>query len=195
MFSMEKDQLGIAMEVQNGYAVPQLVQIEAGHPASFEEARAKVIGDARAEKARELATENTNKIRQQIEAGKGDVAALAQSVGAEVKTSPKITRGGSLPEFGSLAERDQEIFSLPLGKAAPPSTFSGKTLAFAVKSRDDINPEEMKKELPTLRESMLPAKKEQYFSAYMQELQKKMQDAGSIAINESALSQISSRVQ
>ena len=195
IFSMEKDQVGIAMEVQNGYAVPQLVQIEAGHPASFEEARARVIGDARAEKARELATENTNKIRQQIEAGKGDVAALAQSVGAELKTSPKITRRGSLPEYGSLTERDQEIFSLPLGKVAPPSTFSGKTLAFAVKSRDDINPEEMKKELPMLRESMLPAKKEQYFSAYVQELQKKMQDAGSIAINESALSQISSRVQ
>ena len=195
IFSMEKDQVGIAMEVQNGYAVPQLVQIEAGHPASFEEARARVIGDARAEKARELATENTNKVRQQIEAGKGDVAALAQSVGAELKTSPKITRRGSLPEYGSLTERDQEIFSLPLGKVAPPSTFSGKTLAFAVKSRDDINPEEMKKELPILRESMLPAKKEQYFSAYVQELQKKMQDAGSIAINESALSQISSRVQ
>ena len=94
VFSMEKDQVGIAMEVQNGYAVPQLVQIEAGHPASFEEARAKVIVDAKAEKARESATENTNKIRQQIEAGKGDVAALAQSVGAELKTSPKITRGG-----------------------------------------------------------------------------------------------------
>ena len=51
VFSMEKDQVGIAMEVQNGYAVPQLVQIEAGHPASFEEASAKVIVDAKVGKS------------------------------------------------------------------------------------------------------------------------------------------------
>ena len=195
VFSMEKDQFGTAVEVQNGYVVPQVVQIEAAHPASFEEARTKVLADAKADKARETVTENTNKLRQQIESGKTDIAALAQSVGAEVKTSSKLTRGGSLPEYGSIAERDQDIFSMPLGKAASPATFSGKTLVFAVKSREDINPEEMKKALPALREDMLPAKKERYFSAYIDELQKKMQAEGSISINESAMAQISNQLQ
>lgn len=195
VFSLAKDQFGVATEVQNGYAVPQVVQIEPAHPAEFEEARTKVAADAKAEKARELATENADKVRQQIEAGKGDLPALAQSVGAEVKTSSKIIRGGSLPEYGSLIERDQEIFSLPIGKAAPPSTFSGKTLVFAVKSRDAVSPDAMKKALPDLREDMLPAKRERYFTAYIQELQKKMQTAGSISINANAMAQISSRVQ
>jgi peptidyl-prolyl cis-trans isomerase D len=195
VFALAKDQFGVAVEIQNGFAVPQLVQIEPAHPADFEEAKTKVTADAKAEKARELATENGNKVRQQIESGKNDLAALAQSVGAEVKTSSKLIRGGSLPEYGPLAERDQEIFSLPLGKVAPPSTFSGKTLVFAVKSRDAVNPDEMKKALPELREDMLPAKRERYFTVYIQELQKKMQSAGSISINENAMAQISSRVQ
>ena len=123
------------------------------------------------------------------------MSSLAQSVGAEVKTSPNIARGSSLPDYGSLSERDQEIFSLPLGKVAPPSTFSGKTLVFAVKSRDAVNPDEMKKALPMLREAMLPGKKEKYFAAYIQELQKKMQAAGSISVNDSTMSQISSQLQ
>jgi peptidyl-prolyl cis-trans isomerase D len=193
VFSMSQDQIGTALEVQNGYAVPQVVQIEAGHPASFEEAKAKVATDASADKAREMVTDATNKIREQVEAGKTDIAALAQAAGgAEVKTSAKLTRGSSLPEYGSIAERDQEIFTMPLGKAALPATFSGKTLVYAVKSRDEINPDEMKKALPTLREELLPAKKERYFSAYIDELQKKMLADGSIKIYESALAQVSS---
>ena len=195
VFSLAKDEFGVAVEVQNGYAVPQVTQIEPAHAASFEEARTRVTTDLKGDRAREAVTENTNKLREQIEAGKTDLAALAQSVGAEVKTSGKLTRGGSLPEYGSLAERDQEIFTLPFGKAAPPSTFSGKTLVFAVKGRDDINPEEMKKALPDLRQDMLPAKKERYFTAYIDELQKKMQADGLISINETAMTQISSRIQ
>ena len=195
VFALAKDQFGTALEVQNGYAVPQVIEIVAAHPASFEEARPKVAADAKAEKAREMATEQTSKIRQQLEAGKADLVALAQSVGAEVKTSEKLTRGGSLPEFGSIAERDQEIFSLPIGKPGPTTTLSGKSLVFSVKSRDEINADEMKKAIPTLREEMLPAKREHYFTAYILDLQKNMQAAGSISINESALSQIASRVQ
>lgn len=195
VFSMTQDQFGTAIEVQNGYAVPQVMQIEPAHPASFEEARSRVLSDAKADKAREMVVENTNKLREQVEAGKTDLNALAQSVGAEVKTSAKLARGASLPEYGSLAERDQDIFTMPLNKAGLPATFSGKTLVFAVKSRDDINPEEMKKALPELRENMLPEKKQRYFAAYIDELQKKMQAEGSISINESAMAQISSRVQ
>ena len=195
VFALTKEQFGTAMEVQNGFAVPQVVEIEAAHPASFEEARPKVAADAKAEKAREMATEQAGKVRQQIEAGRADLSALAQSVGAEVKTSEKLARGGSLPEFGSIAERDQEIFSLPIGKAGPPATLAGKTLVFAVKSRDEINAEEMKKSVPTLREEMLPAKREHYFTAYILDLQKNMQASGSISVNESVLSQIASRVQ
>jgi peptidyl-prolyl cis-trans isomerase D len=194
IFSMAKDQIGTALEVPPGYVVPQVVQIEPAHAASFEEARDKVIADAKADKARELVTENTNKIRQQVEAGKTDLAALAQSVGAEVKTSEKLTRKSSLPEYGSIAERDQEIFSMPLGKAASPTTFSGKTLVFAVKSREAINSEEMKKAMPELREQMLPAKRDRYFSAYIRELQKEMQAEGSISINEGVMTQIADQV-
>jgi hypothetical protein len=194
VFGLMKDQFGTAIEVQNGYAVPQVVDIVAAHPASFEEVRSRVAMDAKAEKAREMATEYATKVKEQAEAGK-DLAALAQSVGGEIKTSEKIARGGSIPEFGSVAERDAEMFSLPLGKVAPPTTLSGKTLVFAVKSRDEIKSDDMAKALPDLRQEMLPTKRQRYFDAYIQEQEKKMKASGAISINERMLAQISSTLQ
>jgi hypothetical protein len=170
------------------------VEIAPAHPASFDEVRAKIATDAKAEKAREMATENTNKVRQQIEAGKTDLSALAQSVAGEIKTSEKITRGSSIPDFGSISERDQEIFTMPLGKASSPVTLSAKSLVFAVKSRDEIKPEEMSKALPDLLKEMLPAKRDRYFSAYIEELQKKMETSGAISINQTAMERVSASV-
>jgi peptidyl-prolyl cis-trans isomerase D len=195
VFGMTKEQFGTAIEVMNGYAVPQVTEILAAHDAALDEVKTRVAAEAKAEKAREMATENANKVRQQIEGGKTDLAPLAQSVGAEIKTSEKIPRGGAIPEFGSVAERDAEMFSLPLGKTALPVSLSGKTLVFAVKSREEVKADEMTKALPTLREEMLPNKRSRYFEAYIQEQQKKMRASGSISVNESMLAQLSSQIQ
>jgi len=108
----------------------------------------------------------------------------------EVKTSEPIARGGSIPEFGAIADRDTEIFSLPLGKPGTPSTVASKTLAFAVKERKALDPEEVKKGLDTARASLLQAKREMYFSNWIQDAQKKMQDGKSIKVNQAAVTQI-----
>jgi hypothetical protein len=52
----------------------------------------------------------------------------------------------------------------------------------------------MKKAMPELREQLLPVKRDRYFSAYIRELQKKMQAEGSIFINEGAMAQIANQV-
>jgi len=55
MFTMAKGEIGTAIQVERGYVIPMLAEIAAGHPASFEEAKDKVVADVKAEKARELA--------------------------------------------------------------------------------------------------------------------------------------------
>ena len=63
------------------------------------------------------------------------------------------------------------MFSLPIGKPGTPLTVAGKTLAFDVKERQEINPDEMKKSLDMIRAEMLPQRREQYFNAYIQEVE------------------------
>jgi peptidyl-prolyl cis-trans isomerase D len=189
MFTMGKDEIGTAIQVDRGYVVPQVVEIVAAHPASFEEAQAKVTPDVKVEKAKQLAAEKTKQIEDSIKSGK-DLATTAKAAGAEIKTSDLLIRSASLPEFGPIAELDNEMFSLPIGKPGTPVTVSGKTLAFVVKERQQINPEEMKKAMEMVRGEILPERREQYFNAYIQEVRKKMETNKQIRINESVMSQI-----
>jgi peptidyl-prolyl cis-trans isomerase D len=189
MFLMNKGEIGTAIQVDRGYVVPQVVEIAPAHPASFEEARDKAAVDVKAEKAKQLAADRTKQVEDMLKSGK-DLAAAAKAVGAEIKTSDLLTRGSSIPEFGSITELDKDVFSLPLGKPGTPLTVAGKTLAFSVKERQAINPDEMKKSLDTIRADILPQRRELYFTAYVQEVRKKMESNKKIKINDSVVSQI-----
>jgi peptidyl-prolyl cis-trans isomerase D len=85
MFTMTKGEFGTAIQVDRGYVVPQVTEIVAAHPASFEEARDKVAADAKIEKANQLAADRTKQIQELIKGGK-DLAATAKAVGGEIKT-------------------------------------------------------------------------------------------------------------
>jgi len=189
IFSLAKNEIGTAVQNDEGYAIPTVVDIQAGHDASFDEAKPRVLADVKLEKANQLATEKTKEMDEGVKAGK-DLATLARTAGMETKTSEPIARGGSIPEFGAIADRDKEIFSLPLGKPGTPSTIASKTLVFAVKERKPLDPEEVKKGLDTVRASLLESKREMYFSTWVQDAQKKLQDGKSIKVNQAALTEI-----
>jgi peptidyl-prolyl cis-trans isomerase D len=193
MFSLAKDEFGTAIQVDRGYVVPQVIEIVPAHPASFEEARDKVAVDVKTEKAQQLATERAKQVEEALKSGK-DLATVAKTAGAEIKTSELLTRGSSLPEFGQINELDKEIFTLPVGKPGTPLTIAGKTVAFAVKERQEINPEEMKKSLDMVRTEMLPQRREQYFDAYISEVRKKMEERREIEVNEPVVAQITQQI-
>jgi peptidyl-prolyl cis-trans isomerase D len=189
IFSLAKNEIGMAVQNDEGYAIPSVVDIQPAHDASFDEAKPRVLADVKLEKATQLATEKSKEVDEAVKTGK-DLATLARTAGMEVKTSEPISRGGSIPEFGAIADRDKEIFSLPLGKPGTPSTVASKTLVFAVKERKDLDPEEVKKGLDSARAALLGAKREMYFSNWVQDAQKKMQDGKSIKVNQDAITQI-----
>jgi peptidyl-prolyl cis-trans isomerase D len=193
MFTMNKGEIGTAIQVDRGYVVPQVVDIVGAHPASFEEARDKVAVDVEAEKTKELATAKAKQAEEMFKSGK-DLATTAKAVEAEIKTSDLLTRGSAIPEFGSIGELDKEVFSLPIGKPGTPLSVSGKTIAFAVKERQAINPDEMKKSIDTVRSEMLPQRRDLYFTAYIQDVRKKMESNKKIKINDSVVTQIAQQI-
>ena len=193
MFTMNKGEIGTAVQVDRGYVVPQVVDIVAAHPASFEEARDKVAVDVKAEKTKDLAAAKAKQAEEMFKSGK-DLAATAKAVEAEIKTSDLVTRGSAIPEFGSIGELDKEVFSLPIGKPGTPLSVSGKTIAFAVKERQAINPDDMKKSLDSVRSEILPQRRDLYFTAYIQDVRKKMESNKKIKINDSVVTQIAQQI-
>jgi peptidyl-prolyl cis-trans isomerase D len=193
MFSLAKGEIGTSVPVERGYVVPQVTEIVAAHPASFEEARDKVAVDAKTEKAKDLAAQKAKQVEEMLKGGK-DLSTTAKAVGAEIKTSDFVTRSATLPEFGSIGESDKELFSLPVGKPGTPVTVAGKTLAFAVKDRQEVKPDEMKKSLDMVRNELLPQRREQYFNAYIQDVRRKMEAGKKIKVNEAVMTQIAQGV-
>jgi len=189
VFSLAKNEIGTAIQNDEGYAIPSVVDVQPAHDASFDEAKPRVLADVKLEKANQLATGKSNEIVEGVKAGK-DLSTLAKTAGVEIKTSEPIARGGSIPEFGAIADRDKEIFSLPLGKPGTPSTVASRTLVFAVKERKDLDPEDVKKGLDQARAALLGSKREMYFTNWIQDAQKKMQDGKSIKVNQTALTQL-----
>jgi len=188
IFTLAKNDIGTPVQSDEGYAIPSVVEIQAAHDASFDEAKPRVLTDVKMEKATQLATEKGKEMDEAAKSGK-DLAALARMAGMEIKTSMPIARGGSIPEFGAIVDRDKEIFSLPIGKTGTPSTVSSKTLVFAVKERKDLDPQEIQNGLDMARESLLRTRRDLYFANWTQDAQKKMEDGKAIKINQAALTQ------
>jgi hypothetical protein len=106
----------------------------------------------------------------------------------------RATRGSAIPEFGAIGELDKEIFNMTPGKPGTPLTVAGKTIAYALKERQDIKPEEMKKSLDMIRTELLPQRREQYFTAYIQEVRKQMEESNKIDVNDAAVEQIAQTI-
>ena len=189
IFATNKGEIGTALPITGVHAIPMLTEIAPAHAASYEEASSKVIEDVKAEKARTLATDKGKQAQELIKGGK-DLAAAAKAVGAEIKTSELLNRGANLPDYGPIVDLEKEMFSLPIGKAGTPQTVAGKTVAFSVKQRQEVKPEDVQKSAATLRTELVPIKREQYFGAYIQEVRKKMDANGEIKVNEAVMTQI-----
>jgi peptidyl-prolyl cis-trans isomerase D len=189
VFSLAKDEIGTAIKNDEGYAILSVAEIQPTHQGTFEETKTRVLADVKSEKAGQMATEKSTEAVAAVKAGK-DLATIAKSAGMEIKTSELIARGGSLPDFGAITDRDSEIFSLPVGKTGTPSTVGSKTLVFAVKERKSLDPEEIKKGLDPVRTSLQESKRETIFSNWIDEAMKKMEKDRSIKINQTVLAQI-----
>jgi hypothetical protein len=189
VFSLAKDEIGTSIKNDEGYAIPSVAEIQPTHPGTFEETRTRVLTDVKSEKAGQMATEKSNEAVEAIKAGK-DLATVAKSTAMDIKTSEPIARGGSLPDFGAITDRDSEIFSLPVGKAGTPSTVGSKTLVFAVKERKSLDPEEIKKGLDPVRTQLQESKREIVFTNWIDEAMKKMEGDRSIKINQTILAQL-----
>jgi peptidyl-prolyl cis-trans isomerase D len=189
LFTLAKGETGSPIQNDEGWVVASVSDIFPAHDSTFDEAKMRVMDDVKKEKAEKLAKEKSTEVEAGIKAGK-DISTLAKAAGMDLKTSDAIARGGSIPDFGAIADRDKEIFSLPLGKVGTPSAVASKTLVFAVKERKPLDPADVKNGLDSVRASLLESKRSTRLQDWIEDAQKKMQNDKAIKINQTALSQI-----
>lgn len=190
IFSLDVDEIGTAEQVQNGWVVPQLAEIDPTHPATLEEVRDQVRGAAITEKAQALAQERGLELERLLEDAGQSLESAARALGLEVMTSEPLARDGALTGFGATASLDDQIFTLEPGVPGSPVTVGTRTIAFQVEERLGVDEEALETDFEALRSDLLTRRRDMIFQAYSTEARERMQRDGEIRINTAMLADI-----
>ncbi|MEO7673000.1 MAG: peptidyl-prolyl cis-trans isomerase, partial [Pyrinomonadaceae bacterium] len=188
-----QNDVGDKVPVQNGFAIPLLVDKKEPRDSEFDEVKAQVTEAVKLEKARSQVEE----IAKQIAAGSPSASALAAaalSKNLKVLEAKSFILGsplGSGPSASTNEALEDAIFGLKMGEVTKtPINIGDSWIIAGVTSRTEANMTEFAKERDRLMDEMLDRKRGEVFQDYLASTKQKMETAGSIKIYEAALAKI-----
>ena len=185
--------VGERIPVQNGFAIPLLVDKKEPRDAEFDEVRAKVAEDAK----NAIARERVAAIANEIAAGAGNVGALAgaaSSKGLKAEESKGFILGSPLGKGTSATtneELEDAIYALKQGETTKtPIRIGDSYYIVGVNNREEANMEDFAKQRSTLIAQMEARKKGEVFSDYISAARRKLETDGKITIYKDAVAKL-----
>jgi peptidyl-prolyl cis-trans isomerase D len=185
--------VGERIPIQNGFAIPLVVDKKEPRDATFEEVKAKVAEDFKLEQARNKIEE----IAKQIAAGAntaGDLTAAAQSKGLKAQDQKSFIIGSPLgqgPSATTSEALEDAIFNLKSGEVTKTPIKAGDNwFVVGVTSRTEASMEDFAKQRDQLIESMQAQKRGQVFSDYLASIRQQMEAKKEIQIYQDALAKL-----
>ena len=191
VFGLQKGQVGPSFPVGDGYAIPILLDVIPSHPAEFAEVKAQVQSVYIQEQAREKSfskAKDLAKILEQQE--KKDLKKAAQGLGLTVKTSPPVTREGTIPSLGNVKDLDPKTFQMPVGGIAGPMPMGNGQVVYQIESREPPKEEDLAKQKEQVQERLLGQKRRLAFDVFQDNLKSKLNSSGRLKIHKDALAAI-----
>ncbi|MCC6329629.1 MAG: SurA N-terminal domain-containing protein [Acidobacteria bacterium] len=185
--------VGDKIPVQNGFAIPLLVEKREPRDAEFDEVKAQVTEAVKMEKARAQVQEIAN----QIAAGATNVSGLAAAAGAknlkvlEAKSYSLGSPLGTGPSASSNKELEDALYAMKDGEVTKkPINIGDNWFIVGVTKREDASMEQFAKDRDRLRDDMLDRKRGEFFNDYMSSTRLRMESDGSIKVYDDAIAKI-----
>jgi peptidyl-prolyl cis-trans isomerase D len=184
------NEMGDAVEVPLGYAVPKLAEVQMPRPGEFAESRSQVEKDYLEAKTAELMQADARKLSE--EAGKqGSLEKSAKGMGLTTKTSQPFDISGTPDsEIGANSTFTQAASELAVGGVSAPVPLLDNVAVMQVKSRSPFDDAAFEKQKSSLRSKLLQTSQDPYFQDYIRKATEELQKAGKIRVNAKALEQI-----
>lgn len=190
--------VGDKVPVQNGFAIPLLVDKKEPRDAEFDEVKSELVEVVKLETAR-------NKIEQianQIAAGSTTAAVIAnvaQANNIKANEQKSFILGSPLgdgPSATTSEALENAIYAMKAGEATKtPIKIGENYYIVGVTSREEANMDEFAKERDTLREQMLAEKRGEVFQDYLASTRLRMETAGDIRIYNDAVAKVDDNSQ
>lgn len=185
--------VGEKIPIQNGFAIPLLVEKKDPRDATLDEVRSQVVESVKLDKARAQVEE----VAKAIASGASDVAGLsaaAQSKGLKSQEQKSYIIGSPLgtgPSAATNEALEDAVFALKPGEVTKTPLLVGDNwYIVGVNKREDANMDEFAKQRDTLIESMLQQKRGQLFADYLAAVRQKMELSGEIKVYDSVVARI-----
>jgi len=185
--------VGDKIPVQNGFAIPLLVDKKGPRDVELDEVKGKVTEDAKIA----LARERIAGIANEIASGSANVAALAGLAGGKglkAEESKGFILGSPLGT-GTAATTNEAledaIYALRQGEVTKtPIQIGDGYYIVGVSSRQEANMDDFAKQRSTLMEQMATRKKGEVFSDYLASTRRKLEEAKEIVIYDAAIKKL-----
>ena len=185
--------VGDKIPVQNGFAIPLLIDKREPRDAEFDEVKAQVAETVKVEQARAKVEEIAKQIAAAATSASG-LSSAAQSKGLKVKDAKSFILGSPLGEGPSTAtseELEDAIYGLKAGEVTKtPIKINDNWYVVGVNNREEADLTEFAKERDQLVEAKLKEKRGQIFSDYLASMRREMETKGEIKIYKDVLAKL-----
>jgi len=185
--------VGEKTPIQNGFAIPMLIDKKEPRDAEFDEVKKQIIDVVKVEKARSQVDEIARQIAEGA-ANAGALAGTASSKGMTAKDQKDFILGSPLGEGPTAAtseELENAVWAMKAGDVTKtPLKVGDNWYIVGVTSREDAKTEDFATQRSGLIEQMLAQKRGAVFSDYITAAKLRMEASGKIKIYKEALERI-----
>ncbi len=185
--------VGDKIPVQNGFAIPLLIEKREPRDAEFEDVRDQVAETVKIEQARARVEEIAKQIAADA-ASAGNLVAAAQGKGLKAQESKSFIVGSPLGQGPSAATSDaleEAIFNLKTGEVTKtPIKVGDNWYVVGVNNRQEADMADFAKQRDELIAESLTQKRGQVFSDYLASKRHEMEAKGDIKIYQDALAKL-----
>jgi peptidyl-prolyl cis-trans isomerase D len=184
-----------AVRTDNGYAVVQTTEMRPASTPTFEQARARLEGQFRAQRAQQLLAQKTQQLSDRARA-EHNIRKAAKEVGATVKTSDLVSAQQQVPEVGSMSDAASVVFSMKPGEISGPlQAASGNGVVLSLLDRQEPTPDEMNKAKDQVRAQLLQRKRNEVMELFVSNLREKREKDGKVRVNSQEMARLTASAQ
>jgi peptidyl-prolyl cis-trans isomerase D len=168
--------------VKGGFAIPMLIEKKDPRTPDLEEIKTKVAEKVKQERAKEQLEGKTNEVASSA-TGVAELKAAAEKAGFEVATAPGYKLGSALGTIGTSPALDEAIYSLKASEVTKSPLKVGENLVLlGVTDRHEADLAEFAKQREQLNQAMLSGRQSQVYEDYINAVQRRMKQAGTIKL-------------
>ena len=178
------------VHIPNGSVIFQVTDIVPARTPSFDEIRARVEQEYKADQSRQQLAKKTAELSEKARS-EHDLKKAAKEVGAEFKTSELVGVNSQVPDIGSLSNGPAEgVFDMKKGDISGPIDTGRAGVVIALVEKQEPPLEQLAASKDRLRDQLLEQKRNQYLQVFVDGLRARMQKEGKIRINDAEMKKL-----